>query len=81
LNYLKRIAQQQLLLRTQVFKKKIFSAKKVSATFLNKRVTVIPFLNKKCSYHMVSVLQDLNPGRSPRYNSQANYDLPYHIQS
>jgi hypothetical protein len=37
LNYLKCIAQQQLMLRTQVFTKKFLSAKNARATFLNKK--------------------------------------------
>jgi hypothetical protein len=38
LNYLKCIAPQQLMLRTQVFTKKFLSAKNATATLLNKKV-------------------------------------------
>jgi hypothetical protein len=45
LNYLKRIAQQQLMLRTQVFTKKNFSTKNVMATFLNQKYIIRYILN------------------------------------
>jgi hypothetical protein len=38
LNYLKRIARQQLILRTQVFHKKMFKTN-TSATFLNEKTS------------------------------------------
>jgi hypothetical protein len=40
LNYLKRIAPQQLMLRTQVFTKKIFKRKNAIANFKSKLITI-----------------------------------------